>query len=313
MKAFAYDQFGPLDVMHLAEIAEPKLAKGQLLVKVRAASLNVIDLRVRNGLMGPLVSKKFPKVPGSDLSGVVEEVGPGVIGFSPGDAVYGAADPLKGGVLTEYVVLPATQLAPKPEELSFEEAAAVPVTGLAALYTLRDLGKVKTGSEVLIHGASGPVGLFAIQIAKAMGAKVTAVAGTSGVAAVRSFGADTIIDYRTQGGTAFGKNFDVIINASGKMPFALGKRFLKSNGRLIEPSPTIPVFIGSMLANVFRSKKHLVLTTVPKRADLDFLSSLIAQGKLKPSVAEVFPLSEAKQAFAAMEKGGANGKIIVTI
>jgi NADPH:quinone reductase-like Zn-dependent oxidoreductase len=133
------------------------------------------------------------------------------------------------------------------------------------------------------------------------------------VAAVRSFGADTIIDYRTQGGTAFGKNFDVIINASGKMPFALGKRFLKSNGRLIEPSPTIPVFIGSMLANVFRSKKHLVLTTVPKRADLDFLSSLIAQGKLKPSVAEVFPLSEAKQAFAAMEKGGANGKIIVTI
>lgn len=191
MKAITYDRFGPIDVMHLAEIPWPRPGKGQVLVKVRAASLNVIDARVRNGMMGLLAGKKFPKVPGSDLSGVVEEIGPGVTDFNIGDAVYGAADPLKGGALTEYVTLPATQLAPKPKGLSFEEAAAVPVTGLAALYALRNLGKVEAASSVLIHGASGPVGLFAVQIAKDMGAEVTAVAGTAGMEVVRSLGADT--------------------------------------------------------------------------------------------------------------------------
>lgn len=313
MKAIAYDKFGPVEVLHAAELPKPTAAKGQVVVAVRASSINVIDNRVRNGLMGPLVSKKFPKVPGADVAGVVTEVGPGVTGVKAGDAVFGAVDPMKGGAFAEFVGLAARQLAPKPASLSFEEAATLPIAGLAALISLRDLGKLKAGAKVLIHGASGAVGLFAIQIAKHMGAHVTAIAGTSGIAAVKDAGADVAIDYRKQDGQRFDMMFDLILNASGQMPYAKAKHHLMAGGTLIEPSPTIPMVIGSTIANLFRSRKHKTLITIPRRADLEALSGMIAAGVLKPTVARVYPIADAKQAFAAMEKGGTVGKLIVTM
>lgn len=313
MQALTYDRFGPVDVLHTSDIAIPKAGKGQVLVQVRATSINVIDSRVRDGFMGILVNKRFPKVPGADLAGVVSEVGVGVSSLKAGDIVYGANDPLKGGAFAEFAAVPASQLAPKPEILSFEEAAAIPVTALAALIALRDLGKVKRNDEVLIHGASGAVGLFAIQIGKAMGARITAVAGTNGVEAVRDFGADAIINYQRQDAGTFDRSFNVIVNASGKMPFAEARRFLKPNGRLVEPSPNIPTFIGSMLTNPWRGQKHLMLTTIPKRTDLDYLSQLIGEGRLKPTIAKVYTLADAKQAFRDVEKRQMFGKVVVAI
>ncbi len=313
MKAVIYDRFGPADVFRFADVSPPVPAKGQVLVTVRASTVNVIDSRVRAGLMGPLVNKKFPKMPGADVAGVVAGVGPGVTTFRIGDEVFGAADPFKGGAFAESVAIPQGQLAPKPAGLSYEQAACLPVAGIAALTSLRDLGRVKAGDAVLIHGASGAVGLFAVQIAKRFGARVTAVTGTSGVAAVRGFGADVVIDYRTQDGGTFAEPFDVIVNASGKLPFALGKRFLKPGGRLIEPSPSIPVVIGTILANPFRGRKHFPLMAAFRRVDLETLAAMVAENTLRPTIAKIYALAEFRAAFADMEKGGTVGKVVVTL
>ena len=313
MKAIVYDQFGPVETLHAAELPTPTAGKGQVVVNMQASSVNVIDSRVRKGLMGPLVNKRFPKIPGADIAGTIVEVGPGVTTLKVGDAVFGAVDPMKGGAFAEFVALRADQLAPKPTALSFEEAAALPIAGLAALLSIRDLVRTKAGARVLIHGASGAVGLFAAQIAKRMGAHVTAVAGTGGIAAVRLAGADEVIDYRKQDGQTFAGTFDVILNASGQMPYAKARRFLAAGGTLIEPSPTIPLVIGSTLANLLRSRKHKTLITSPRRPDLETLSAMASRGDLKPTIALTYPLDAAKEAFAATEKGGVVGKVIVTI
>jgi NADPH:quinone reductase-like Zn-dependent oxidoreductase len=313
MKAMLYDRFGSIDELRIGEVPAPVAAPDQALIAMKASSINVLDSRIRSGQMGPLVKKTFPKIPGIDIAGVVAAVGEGVTAVKAGDEVFGATDPFKGGALAAFVAVDAGQLAPKPPQLSFEEAAAIPVAGLAALTSLRELGGIKKGDEVLIHGASGAVGLFAVQIAKHMGARVTAVVGTNGVEAVRAFGADRIIDYRLADGTRFDQRFDIILNASGQMPYSKGERYLADAGRLIEPSPTIPVFIGSKIANPFRRKKHLVLQTFPRRADLETLAGLVARGALQTTIARSYPLDEAREAFAAMEKGGVVGKIVIRI
>jgi len=313
LKAVVYDRFGGVDVLRSAEIAEPVAAKGQVVVSVKAAALNVIDTRTRRGLMGILVNKTFPKIPGADLAGVVRQVGPSVTGIAVGDAVYGACDPLKGGALAQSVALDAGQLAIKPVVLSFEEAAALPIAGLAALGALRDLGRVREGSSVLIHGASGGVGLFAVQIGRYLGAHVTAVAGTAAMDRLRDLGANETVDYRRQASPDFGRHFDCILNASGKLPFSQARSWLKPDGRHIEPSPTILVFIGSRVANLFRLQKHLMLQTVPRRADLQTLGSLVERGPLKITVAAAFPMDDIREAFTQLEAGGTLGKIVVRI
>jgi NADPH:quinone reductase-like Zn-dependent oxidoreductase len=314
MKALAYNTFGSLDVLHIAELPVPQPRRGQLLVAVRATSLNLIDARVRKGTMGVLVNKRFPKIPGADVAGIVAAVGADVGTFKVGDAVFGAVNPFVGGSLSEYVAVPAARLALKPAGLSFEEAASLPIAGLAALQALRDLGQAGTGSRVLIHGASGPVGLFAVQIAKHLGAHVTAVvAGAHGVAAVARAGADKVLDSRMPDGQAFGHPFDIILNASGAMPFAEAKRWLVPNGRHIEPSPTVPLFIGSKLANLVRSKKHLALAVSPNRADLELLAQLAEQRRVVPVIAQRFAFPDAKRAFGALDQGGNVGKLVVSI
>ena len=313
MKAIAYEKFGPPDVLRIADIATPNPGKGEVLVQVRATSVNVVDSRARNGIMWPLVNNRFPKIPGSDVAGVVTAVGPGVTQFKVGDAVFGTVGSFKGGAFAQFAAVPASELAPIPAGLSFEDAASLPIVGLAALQALRDLGKAAAGTEILFHGASGGMGLFAIQIAKQLGARITAVASTGGLAAMRSLGADTVIDYTKSDGMSFDRKFDVIVNASGKLPYAKAKHLLKRGGRVIEPSPNIPLIIGSAIANLFRSRKNLMLMTKAQRADLDQLSAGVLDGSLKTTIAKVYPLAEAAQAFRHQEKGGVIGKIVVTV
>jgi len=311
MKAITYDRFGSIDVLKWAELPSPIPVTGQVLIAIRAVSINVIDSRVRSGVLGPLVNKKFPKIPGADFSGVVMAVAPDVRGLKKGDEVFGAVDPLKGGAFAESVAIAVDQIALKPASLSFEEAAALPVGALAALLSVRDLGRLERGGELLVHGASGGVGLFATQIAKQLGARVTAVAGTEGIKAVRSAGADVVIDYKMAGDREFSQLFDVIINASGKLPFRIGKQYLKPKGRLIEPSPTIPVFIGSKIANLFRRKQHMMLQTTVSSKDLAHLKSLVDSSKLRVVIAKTYPWTEFRQAFMDQEKGGTVGKIVL--
>jgi NADPH:quinone reductase-like Zn-dependent oxidoreductase len=311
MQALSYDRFGSIDVLHLSDRPRPSPARGQVLVEVQASSINVIDSRVRNGVMGPLVNKRFPKIPGADLAGVVVELGAGVTDFKVGDAVFGAIDPLKGGAMAQFAAVPVHQLAPKPAALGFEEAAALPIAGLAALAALRDLGRAQAGDELLIHGGSGPVGLYAIQIARVMGLRTTAVVGTQGVALARSLGAQRVIDYRQHDAASYGGPFDVVINASGKLPYDAAKPWLKPDGRLVEPSPSIPMVIGSALANLLRRQKHLMLLTKPSRAGLQTLADRVASGQLRPIVAQTYPMRDYAAAFTQAERGGATGKIVL--
>lgn len=311
MRAITYNRFGPLGVLGATTVPEPRPGKREVLVGVRACALNVIDIRTRNGAMGPLVNKRFPKIPCSDVAGVVIACGPGVSLCKVGDRVFGATDPLKGGMLAEEASVPEHQLAPIPDGISFEEAAATPIAALAALYALRELGSLKDGQDVLVHGAGGPVGLYAIQLAKLAGGVVTAVTSGIGVELAHAFKADHVIDYRKE--ERIGGLYDIVINASGKMPFAKGRNVLKPRGRLIEPSPDIPTFIGAMLANLIRPRRHLMLTTLPKRKDLLYIAELLAMGRLKTTIARVFPFEQAIDAFAAMERGGNLGKIVIEI
>ena len=218
-----------------------------------------------------------------------------------GDRVFGAADPFKGGAFAERIAVPAAQVARLPSTLSPSDAAALPIAGLAALQSLRDLGGVATGRTVLIHGATGPVGLYGVQLAKLMGGRVTAVGG-AGLETARRFGADVLIDYRNGQSIAKGDRFDVILNASGKMPFAISKAFLEPTGVLIEPSPTIPVFIGSKLGNLLRSRKHAVLATRVHRADLDELAKDGRRGRAEAGDRGDLPV---RRRFAGLRIGRA--------
>ncbi len=311
MKAWVYDRFGGLDELHLRDLPMPASKAGEVVVRVRTVSANVIDNRARSGMMGPLVPSRFPRIPGADLAGVVSAVGPKSSRFKVGDEVFGALDPMKGGACAEYASIPEDQLASKPRELDFDQAASLPIAGLAALYAMRELGRVSRGDEVLIHGATGGVGLFAVQIARMLGAKVTAVGGGGGLERAKELGADVLIDHR-QNQAPLGP-YDVIFNGSGRMPYSMGRDHLKTEGRLIEPSPTIPVFIGSRFANLFRSKKHLMLMTTPRAEDLEYLGGLAANGSLQATIAGRFAFADAVAAFAKLEKGGAVGKIVVRV
>lgn len=311
MKALTFDRFGGIDQLRFTDQPDPVAGKNQVVVAIAARSVNIIDIRVRNGMIGPLVNKKFPKIPGCDLAGTVIQVGPGVTDLSIGDNVFGATAPFKGGSFAERVAVSATQIAPLPPDIDARHAAALPIAGLAALYALRDLGKLQAGQRVLIHGATGAVGLYAVQLAKLLRATVTAVAG-AGLQAAADLGADTLIDYRTQVSDPFRQPFDVILNASGKMTWAVGRKYLTPAGRLIEPSPTIPLFIGAMAANTIRRQKHLPLATAPKRPDLAYLAGLVTDGKLKPTIAATLPFDRAKEAFVLVESGGVVGKVVVT-
>jgi NADPH:quinone reductase-like Zn-dependent oxidoreductase len=313
MRALSYDQFGSIDVLHLSELPCPSAGPNQVLVETRASSINVIDSRVRNGVMGPLVNKRFPKVPGADLAGVVVELGAGADEFKVGDTVFGAVDPFKGGAMAQYVAVPTNQLAHKPVSLSFEQAAALPVAGLAALVALRDLGRMQPRDHVLIHGASGPVGLYAIQIARIIGAQVTAVVGTQGVELARSLGAEQIVDYRKEDLRSHAGPFDIVLNASGKLPYGAATPFLKPKGRHIEPSPSIPAVIGSMLANLFRQQKHLMLMTKPSRSGLQALAGWVAEDKLHPIIAEQYAMQDFAAAFALAERGATSGKVVLRL
>jgi len=311
MKALTYRQFGGPDRLRVEDLPEPVPQEDGVVLAMAASSLNVIDIRSLKGLMAPFVDRKFPKIPGTDIAGIVTATGSRASRFKIGDRVFGATNAFKGGAFAEYVAVPQSALTLIPDFMTVQEAAALPTTGLAALYALRDLGRVKPNDRVLIYGSSGAAGLFAIQIAKALGAATTTVSGTAGVAASKAMGADEAIDYKS-GSVAPSGKFDVIVDFSSHFPFAAARRYLKDAGRFIEASPSIPKFIGSLLANPFRKQKHLMLQTVARGADLDELVSLVKRGKLRVTIARSFPIQEAKQAFIDHDRGGVVGKIAIT-
>jgi NADPH:quinone reductase-like Zn-dependent oxidoreductase len=315
MKAIVQDRYGGPEALELAEIDRPPLGDRDALVRVHAASIHFGDQMIMRGkpkLFRPIYGFGKPRnrVPGLDIAGTVEAVGTGVTRFGPGEEVFGTCT----GALAEYVATPEDKLERKPSNLTFEQAAAVPTSGLAALHGIRDAGKVQPGRKVLINGASGGVGTFAVQIAKALGAEVTGVCSTRNVELVRALGADHVIDYTQEDFTQGGPRYDLILDNAGNHSLSELRRALAPTGRLIPNSGSagLGTFITAFVSSPFLRQQGRPYLSVPKLKDLTFLKEFIEAGKVTPAIDRTYPLSDAADAFRYLGNGHARGKVVIT-
>ncbi|MBK8990096.1 MAG: NAD(P)-dependent alcohol dehydrogenase [Chloroflexi bacterium] len=316
MKAIVQNDYGSPDVLKLAEVAQPAMKDNQVLVRVKAASINAGDVFTMRGSPWLVrLTTGFPKpknhVLGMDMAGVVEAVGSSVTQFRPGDAVYASCN----GALAEYASVAEDKLALKPVNLAFEQAAAIPTGAITALKGLRDVGQLQPGQKVLINGASGGVGTFAVQIAKALGAEVTGVCSTRNVDMVRSLGADDVVDYTQKDFTQNGRRYDLILDNVASHSFSDMMRVLTPEGRLVPNSGHGGmgyVFKAFLLSPFLRQLGSMYLT-VPDGNDLTQLKEWIETGQVRPVIERTYPLREAPEAFRYLEKEHARSKVVITV
>jgi len=323
MKAIVQDRYGSADVLEFKDIEEPVVGDDDVLIRVHAAGCGPDVWHLMTGMpyMARLaIGLRTPKLPvlGWDVAGTVEAVGSNVTGIQPGDEVMGTTK----GSFAELAIAKADDLVPKPAGLSFEEAGALPISGITALRAVRDEGHVQPGQTVLIIGAAGGVGSLAVQIAKAYDAKVTAVSSTSKEDLVRSVGADDVIDYTREDFTDGSRRWDVIIDTAGRRPLSQLRRALTPKGTLVIVGGdgggrwTGGFFRGMLRAPVvslFTGQRLRGLATKVKREDLIALTELIAAGTLRPVIDRTYPLIEAPDAIRYLEEGHAAGKIVITV
>jgi len=323
MKAIVYTQYGPPDVLQLKEVEKPEPKDNQVLIKIYAASANALDYRRFEKLsaighfMEERLFKTINKILGADIAGVVEAVGANVKQFQPGDEVFGIATGSSGG-FAEYACAVEERLAPKPANLSFEAAAAVPVAAMTALQGLRDKGQIQTGQKVLIVGASGGVGTFAVQIAKSFGAEVAAVCSTRNLDMVRSIGADHIIDYTKEDFTQNGQRYDLILAVNGFHSLSDYQRVLNPKGTYICAGGALPQLFQAMLLGPLISRKNgkkmgFMGITKFNQKDLVFIRELLEAGKVVPVIDRSYPLAETADAMRYLATGHATGKVIFTV
>jgi len=314
MKALFIKAYGGPDVMQIGDLPDPKPRRGEAVVAVKASSINPVDWKVRSGDLKFLTGSAFPKVLGSDFAGVVEQVGAGATELSAGDRVYGVTPLMlrKPGAQAERLAVATNRLRRMPDGLSFEIAAALPVGGLTALNGLRQCGELKS-KTVLINGATGGVGHFAVQIAKTNGATVTAVCSERNAERARAFGADVVIDYRKQDVASGGVRYDVVFDAHGHLKFPAAARLLKTGGTLVTTLPNPALIARSIWQRIFGSKLIKFGNMRDRPDDYAELERLLATGSVKPAIDRVVPLAEAVQAYTALEAGGTVGKVVIRI
>jgi NADPH:quinone reductase-like Zn-dependent oxidoreductase len=326
MKAIVQDRYGDVEVLDLRDIDQPVPTDDRVLVRVHAAGLHRGDWHVMTGLpyliriVVPTLGLRGPKSPvlGMDVAGHVEAVGASVTRFQPGDAVFGWCD----GAFAEYACAPEDQLAAKPANLSFEQAAVVPISGFAALQGLRDEGQMQEGQTVLVIGAAGGVGSFAVQLAKAFGVKVTGVASTAQVELVGTIGADDVIDYTRQDVTDGTRQWDLIVDCAGRRTLSQLRRALTPTGTLvIVGGEGGGRWLGGFDRNLravalsrFTSQRLRMLSSTPRQEDLEVLRELIEAGKVTPVIGRSYPLAEVPEAIRQMVEGrGGGGKVVITV
>jgi NADPH:quinone reductase-like Zn-dependent oxidoreductase len=322
MQAIVYEKYGSPDVLQFKEMEKPALKEAQVLLKVHATSLNAYDWHLLRAspflvrLMGAGLVRPKTTIPGADISGVVEAIGSGVKQFQPGQAVFGEVARGSGG-FAEYAAADECALAFKPVNLSFEQAAAVPMAALTALLGLRDEGQIQPGQKVLIQGASGGVGTFAVQLAKTFGAEVTAVCSTGNVEMVRALGAEYVIDYKKEDFTRNGKQYDLILAVNGYHPLSAYKRALAPRGIYVMAGGTTAqifqaMLMGSLMSNKGGRKMGGVAAERSQK-DLLILKELLEAGKIAPVIDRCYPFGEAVEALRYVDAGHARGKVVVTV
>ncbi len=310
MKAVVIHEYGSADVLRYEEVEAPIIKPDELLVKVHAAGVNPVDWKIRKGMLKVITGNKFPIIIGFDLAGVVLQVGSQVTGFQVGDNVYGSLG-VPGGAYAEIAAVPQKVAAVKSTNISFEEAAALPVAALTALQSLRDKANIQRSQSVLINGASGGVGIFAVQIAKALGAEVTGVCSSKNIDFVKSLGADLTIDYTTDDFTKNQVQYDIVFDAVGKQTFDNCKKVLKPNGVYITTLPNLQNIVAIALTTIFGSQKAKFILAQPNTADLLYLNELIDAGKLRVVIDCTYPLKELAAAHIYSESERAKGKIVI--
>jgi NADPH:quinone reductase-like Zn-dependent oxidoreductase len=327
MKAIVYEEYGAPAVLELQEVDKPVFRDDDVLVQVRAASVNPYDWHLMTGL--PFVSRpqlgglRKPKIHilGADMAGRVEAVGKNVTRFQPGDEVFGDLSEGGCGAYAEYVSVREEALALKPANLTFEQAAATPLAANTALQGLRDIGHIQPGQKVLVNGASGGVGTFAVQIAKSFGAEVTGVCSTRNVDLVRSIGADQIVDYTQEDFTQIGQRYDLMLDLVGNRSVSEYRRALKPKGvylasfgqpdhRWLGPLAQV---LRTLVMSRFVSQKMTLFVQKPNQKDLIVLQQLLEAGKVTPVIDRAYPLSETAEAFRYLEEGHAQGKVVITV
>lgn len=321
MKAIVYHNYGSPDVLKFEEIEKPTVGDDEVLIKVRAASANPLDWHLIRGepylvrLMGGLLKPKDIRT-GRDVAGWVEAVGSNVAEFKTGDEVFGMC----AGSFAEYVCASGSALVLKPENVTFEQAAAVPVAALTALQSLRDKGKIQSGQKVLINGAAGGVGTFAVQIAKTFGADVTGVCSSRNVEMVRSIGADRVIDYTRENFTESGEHYDLILDCFAIHSLSAYRRILNPKGIYVGVGGPIGSMIGllatlvkPLVLSAFVSQKFVMFITKRSKEDLTILRGLIESGKVTPVIDRRYGLSDVPEAIRYLEEGHARGKVVIAL
>ena len=322
MKAVVYTKYGSPDVLQLKEVEKPTPKDNEVLIRIHAASANAADWRLLRGdpfllRLGYGLLKPNNTILGADIAGRVSAVGNNVTQFQPGDEVFGDISGCGLGGFAEYVSVPEHAVISKPASMTFEEAAAVPMAAVTALQGLRDKGQIQPGQKVVIHGASGGVGTFAVQIAKAFRAEVTAVCSTRKVDLVRSIGADHVIDYTQEDFTKNGQRYDLILAANGNRSMFEYKRALAPTGRYVVTGGSMAqlfqaMLLGPLLSTAGRQKMGNVLAR-PNQKDLACMKELLEAGKVIPVIDRCYPLSETAEAIRYLEAGHARGKVVITV
>ncbi|MGB2964512.1 MAG: NAD(P)-dependent alcohol dehydrogenase [Anaerolineales bacterium] len=324
MRAVLHTSYGPPDELQISEVEKPVPDKNEVLIKIQAASVTSSDCNIRNLTFVPKYLH-FPmkmefgfkepknKILGFDMAGNVEEVGSDVTRFKIGDQIFGTTEPFFGAH-AEYICLPEEGvLAEKPFNMSFEEAATIPVIGNTALHFIRDMGNVQAGQKILINGASGGIGTFAVQIAKHFSAEVTGVCSTSNLELVKSLGADQVIDYTHEDFTKNGQTYDVIFDAVGKSSFSRCKNSLKENGLYLHTLPKFSVFLSILWTSIRGGKKVKMEGAPAVLENLLFLKELIEAGELITVIDKRYPLEQITEAFRYVEGGHKKGNVVITM
>jgi NADPH:quinone reductase-like Zn-dependent oxidoreductase len=332
MKAFIVDRYGSSDGVRAGEMPDPELRDDEVLVQIHAASVNPVDLKIRDGKLKRILPYRLPFILGNDLAGVVVRVGSGVRRFKPGDEVYARPDTDRIGAFAECISVQEDAVAHKPNALTMEEAASIPLVGLTAWQALIERANLKRGQKVLIHAGSGGVGTFAIQLAKHLGAIVATTTSTANLDWVKRLGADIVIDYRKDDFETILHDYDAVLDTLGGEALEKSLRVLKPGGKLISisgpPDPDVATDMGStwilrlamrLLSYRIRrrAQRHHVsyafLFMRPSGDQLREIGSLIDSGTIRPVVDRIFPFESTKEALAYVEKGRAKGKVIVKV
>jgi NADPH:quinone reductase-like Zn-dependent oxidoreductase len=311
MKAIVYQQFGNTDVLQAVEESKPAIKADQVLVKVKAFSINPMDWKIRKGEMTLMSGSKFPKHTGADFAGIIEEIGGSVSGLKIGDEVFGVVkNMMKEGASAQYIAVTASLIWKKPADISFAQAASIPVVGTAAVTALEKMGEINSQTNVLVNGATGGFGMFLLQLLKQKGANITAVTSSKGVDHAKKWGATSVIDYAKENVLSSQNSYDIVIDLSGKMGYNNAKQIMKSKALFLNPTPKpieIPV---SFFSNLFTSKKHIIVLASPSTKYTDILLSAVKKG-LDIEVSKVFRFEDYKEAYQYAERGGYIGKVIV--